>query len=137
MLIAIYLNDHFAAATSGRDLARRAARGNRTSDYGPCLERMAREIAEDRGSLLVIMEALGVRTDSLKVIVGWGAEKVGRLKLNGRLLGYSPLSRVVELEGLAIGVYAKLALWRSLEQLESELVAKRRSIHRRLGELEE
>jgi hypothetical protein len=46
---------------------------------------------------------------------------VGRLKLNGRLLGYSPLSRLVELETLALGVHGKLALWRSLEQLEPAL----------------
>jgi hypothetical protein len=120
MLLGIYLNDHLAGATGGRELARRAATNNRTSDYGPFLERLAQEISEDRESLLAIMRALGVRTDPLKVIVGWGAEKVGRLKLNGRLLGYSPLSRLVELEGLAIGVFAKLLLWRSLEQLEPE-----------------
>jgi hypothetical protein len=69
------------------------------------------------------MHALGVKTDPLKVVVGWGAEKVGRLKLNGRLLGYSPLSRLVELETLAVGVYAKLALWRSLQQLEPQRLA--------------
>jgi hypothetical protein len=67
------------------------------------------------------MRALDVKVDRLKVIAGWGAEKVGRLKLNGRLLGYSPLSRLVELEALALGVHGKLALWRSLQQLEPEL----------------
>ena len=88
------------------------------------MERLAAEIAEDRESLADIMRALGVKVDPLKVIAGWGAEKMGRLKFNGRLLGYSPLSRVVELETLAIGVYAKLALWRSLQQLEPRRLAK-------------
>jgi len=123
MLLGIYLNDHLAAATSGRELARRAAANNRTSEYGPPLGRLAYEISQDRQSLVAIMQALGVRADPLKVMIGWGAEKVGRLKLNGRLLGYSPLSRVVELEGLVIGVYAKMALWRSLQQLEPERLA--------------
>ena len=122
MLLAIYLNDHLAAATGGRDLARRAASSNRGSDYGPLLERLAREIAEDRESLLGIMRALKVKVDPLKVLAGWGAEKVGRLKLNGRLLGYSPLSRLVELETLSLGVHGKLALWRSLQQLEPPLL---------------
>ena len=45
---------------------------------------------------------------------GWAAEKLGRLKPNNRLLGYSPLSRVLELEGLLIGVTGKLALWEAL-----------------------
>jgi hypothetical protein len=118
MLLAIYLNDHLAAATGGRELARRAASSNRGSEYGPFLERLAVEIAEDRESLIGIMRALNVRVDPLKVLAGWGAEKVGRLKLNGRLRSYSPLSRVVELEGLTLGVHGKLAMWRSLQQLE-------------------
>jgi hypothetical protein len=121
MLLEIYLNDHLAAATGGRDLARRAAASNRGSEYGPFLERLAGDINEDRESLLAIMRALNVKVDRLKVLAGWGAEKVGRLKLNGRLLGYSPLSRLVELETLALGVHGKLALWRSLQQLEPTL----------------
>ena len=122
MLLGIYLNDHLAAATGARDLARRAASSNRGSEYGPFLERLAEEITEDRESLVVIMRALKVKVDPLKVFVGWGAEKVGRLKLNGRLVGYSPLSRLVELETLALGVHGKLALWRSLQQLEPTLL---------------
>ncbi|MEJ7570043.1 MAG: hypothetical protein WKF41_17480 [Gaiellaceae bacterium] len=44
-------------------------------------------------------------------------EKLGRLKLNGQVRGYSPLSRLLELETLSVGISGKLALWRSLEQL--------------------
>ena len=46
------------------------------------------------------MEDLGFDSDTMKDLGGWALEKVGRLKLNGQLTGYSPLSRVVELEGL-------------------------------------
>jgi hypothetical protein len=123
MLLAIYLNDHLAGATAGRELARRAAAGNRSSPYGPFLDGLAQEIDADRQSLLEIIGALDVRVDSLKVWAGWGAEKIGRLKLNGRLRGYSPMSRVVELEGLALGVRGKLALWRALERLQPQLLA--------------
>ncbi len=118
MLLAIYLNDHLAAGTGAQELARRAANSNRQTEYEPFLNLLAREIGEDREALLSIMATLGVRVDRLKVLFGWGAEKMGRLKLNGRWLGYSPLSRLVELEGLQIGVHAKLGLWRSLQQLE-------------------
>jgi hypothetical protein len=45
------------------------------------------------------------------------AEVAGRLKLNGQMVGYSDLSRLVELEGLSLGVAGKLSLWRSLQQL--------------------
>jgi len=60
------------------------------------------------------MVRLGVARDPVKVWAGWLAEKVGRLKLNGRIAGYSPLSRVVELEALGLGVEGKRALWRAL-----------------------
>jgi hypothetical protein len=122
-LLEIYLNDHLAAATGARGLVRRAANSNRASSYGAFLERLAAEIEEDRQSLLAIMRALEVATDRLKLVSGWGAEKLGRLKLNGRLVGYSPLSRVVELEMLALGVTGKLALWRALHRLQPDQAA--------------
>jgi hypothetical protein len=121
MLLGIYLNDHLTGATVGRELARRAAVSNQGNPLGPFLSGLAREIDEDRDSLIEIMKALGVRVDPMKVAAAWAAEKIGRLKLNGRLRGYSPLSRVIELEGLALGVRGKLAGWRTLEQLQPRL----------------
>ncbi len=118
MLLAIYLNDHLAGAMAGRELARRAAASNRGSSYGSFLETLADQIEEDRQALLETMRTLNVRIDRFKLLGGWGAEKLGRLKLNGRFRGYSPLSRVVELEALTLGVHGKLALWRTLAELE-------------------
>ncbi len=118
MLLAIYLNDHLAGATAGRALARRSAASNEGSSYGQFLTGLAAEIGDDRDSLLGLMRDLDVRVDRLKVIGGWAAEKAGRLKLNGRLLSYSPLSRVLELEGLMLGVRGKLGLWRALSEIE-------------------
>jgi hypothetical protein len=122
-LLAIYLNDHFAGATAGRDLARRTARSNRETSHGPFLLQLSQEIDEDRQSLQRIMEALEVRVDPVKVGAAWLGEKLSRLKLNGRLREYSPMSRVVELEGLAIGVSGKGAGWRTLKVLRTELAA--------------
>lgn len=122
--LAIYLNDHLAAATGARELVRRSAAANRSTTYGPELERLAREIDEDRATLLAIMDVLGVGVDRLKVAAGWGVEKLGRLKLNGRLYGYSPLSRVLELETLILGVRGKLALWRTLAHLAPPALAR-------------
>jgi hypothetical protein len=113
-LLPIYLNDHLAAATAGRELAWRAAGENRGSEFGDFLTDLASEIDEDRAQLKDVMGRLDVSEDTLKVGAGWLAEKLGRLKLNGRLTEYSPLSRVVELEGLATGVRGKLSLWRLL-----------------------
>ena len=113
-LLASYLNDHLAGATAGRDLARRARGSNRGNRFGDFLSRLAEEIEEDRSTLEEIMDRLDIGHDRLKVYAGWASEKLGRLKLNGRILGYSPLSRLIELEGLYIGVTGKLSLLQSL-----------------------
>ena len=57
-----------------------------------------------------------MRGFSFKRALAQGAERVGRLKLNGRLVGYSPLARVLELEALMSGVQAKRGLWQALRQ---------------------
>jgi hypothetical protein len=119
-LLAIYLNDHLAGATGALELAKRAAGSNRGTELGTFLARLRDEIAEDRASLVEAMRRLDVGRDRTKIAAGWAAEKAGRLKLNGRLIGYSPLSRVVELEALALGVGGKLACWRTLDALANE-----------------
>jgi hypothetical protein len=114
--LSIYLNDHLAGATAGLDLARRAASNNEGTPYGRVLTEVAVEIAEDRESLIEVMARLSVGRDRVKVAAAWALEKVGRLKPNGSLVSYSPLSRLVEIEGLALGVDGKLSLWHSLKE---------------------
>jgi hypothetical protein len=113
-LLRIYLQDHLAGATAGLELARRARSANEGTEYGPPLAQIADEIEADRRHLEGIMEDLGFGGDRVKNIAAWGLEKAGRLKLNGQLTGYSPLSRVVELEGLLTGITGKRALWVAL-----------------------
>jgi len=116
--LSVYLQDHFAGATAGADLARRAAGSNRDDEgYGAPLRELAGEIDEDRDSLRSLMDRLHVRADPVKQLAAWTGEKAGRLKLNGHLLTYSPLSRLEELELLALGVTGKRALWQTLHLL--------------------
>jgi hypothetical protein len=112
--LSIYLNDHLAGATVGANLARRAARSNEGTGYGTGLQAIADEVEEDRAALVEVMRRLSVGQDRLKTGLAWGAERAGRLKLNGQLVGYSPLSRLEEIEALSLGVEGKLALWRAL-----------------------
>jgi hypothetical protein len=120
-LLAIYLNDHLAGAVAGSELAGRVAGSNRSDElYGLPLARVGREVREDLQSLREIMAKLDVDADRAKQLGAWLAEKLGRLKLNGRLLGYSPLSRVVELEMLRLAVVGKRSLWEVLLRIAPE-----------------
>jgi len=115
--LATYLNDHLAGATAGLALARRAASENEGSELGDFLSELAGEIAADRETLKEIMAALGVRADPVKVLAARVFERVGRLKPNAQLRGYSPLSPLVELEGLRLGIQGKLGMWRALGEI--------------------
>ncbi len=115
-LLAIYLNDHLAGATGGVELARRARASNRGAKPGEALAEVCAEIEADRATLERVMAQLSVKRNGAKVAGAWAAEKLGRLKLNGRLTGYSPLSRLIELEMLHIGITGKIELWQALEE---------------------
>jgi hypothetical protein len=115
--LATYLNDHLAGATGGLALARRAASENEGSELGAFLSELADEIEADRDALKAIMGALGVRADPVKIVAARVFERIGRLKPNAQLRGYSPLSPLVELEVLRLGIQGKLALWRALGEV--------------------
>lgn len=114
----IYLNDHLAGATGGVELARRLRASNRDDAvFGQALSRVCAEIEADRTVLEQVIEGLGYSRSKVKPAAAWVAEKLGRLKLNGQLRGYSPLSRLIELEGLLIGITGKIGLWQTLTEL--------------------
>ena len=64
-----------------------------------------------------MVSQFGFTSSPPKEIIASALEKVGRLKRNGQLRGYSPLSRVLELEALSVGIAGKLVLWQSLQGL--------------------
>lgn len=120
-LLAIYLNDHLAGATFGIELARRLRASNRDDpEFEPALAEVCAEIEADRETLKAAMDQLGMGQSKLKPLAAILGERLGRLKLNGRLWSYSPLSRLDELELLQIGVVGKRRLWRALEHTHAD-----------------
>lgn len=117
----VYLQNHWAAAAGGEDLARRVARTHRGSDVGPDLAIVAAEIVEDRQQLGTLMRLLGLDPGAVAPAVVRLAERVGRLKPNGHLVRRSPASDVLELEALRGAVSAKRAGWDALLVLSDDL----------------
>jgi len=113
----IYLADHLAGSVAGVELARRCANSNKDNDIGQHLvATLIPAIEEDQATLKDIMGRVGASENRLKNAMFWAGEKAGRLKFNGELTTYSPLSRLVELEGLTSGVAGKLSLWQCLRE---------------------
>jgi hypothetical protein len=113
-LLHIYLNDHLAGSAAGSELARRCRENNRGTPLAEFLDELVKQFEEDQLALEGIMDALEASRNPAKLAAAWLAEKVGRLKLNGQLLQYSDLSRLLELEGLGLGIHGKIDLWRAL-----------------------
>jgi hypothetical protein len=119
-LLALYLNDHLAGATAGVALLRRTAHTQAGRNRRSALAELAGQVERDRAALKRIMAVLGVPVDRRKVAMGRLAEAAGRMKPNGRLLSRSPLSDVVELETMLLGVRGKAACWRALRALAED-----------------
>ena len=116
-LLKLYLNDHLAGSMAGLALARRLAAGHFGTAAAERLDTLAVEIEEDRVALVAIMSALGIRPMMYKGALAVVAERLARLKPNGHLRSRSPLSSLLELEGMRLGVEGKAACWRSLRAL--------------------
>ena len=116
--LSIYLQDHLAGSTAGVNLARRFVKDNAGTPAGRTLAEVGGEIEADREALLRIMAALGIPASRAKNAAAWVAERLSRLKPNGRMRGGDPtLQRLHELETLVIGITGKLALWESLREV--------------------
>src|SRR5690349_17051443 len=113
-LLGIYVNDHRAASAAAISLAKRCQRENAGSPLGDVLASLVPDIEEDAATLNQVAEVLGARSDPVKVGAARAGEVLSRLKLNGQLRGYSPLSRLIEIETLLMGIEGKRLLWRAL-----------------------
>jgi hypothetical protein len=112
--LGIYLNDHLAGATAAAELAGRVAGYRQDPEYRKRLAGLAADIAADRQALLRLMRGAGVPVRGHKIFAGWAAEKAGRLKPSANFLTRSPLSDLIELETLYLGIQGKVAGWRVL-----------------------
>jgi hypothetical protein len=114
-LLAIYLNDHYAGSVGAVELVKRGTKEHAGTQLGRFLAELGPQIEADRKALRQIMAAAGARPHWYKYGAMWMAEKIGRLKPNGRVIRGSPLSPLLELEALETGITGKELLWRALQ----------------------
>lgn len=147
-LLHIYLNDHRTGAVVAHGLAERARGSNTGNEFGDYLDDFVPALENDIDQLDAVFDQCGVSTDHIKLGAARLGAELGRLKLNGRVTDYSPLSRVIEFEALTVGVLAKGKLWKTIAALPSDhpaasavdatkLVHRAETQARELGELAE
>jgi hypothetical protein len=110
----VYLNDHLAGSTMGRDLARQLESQNQGTPLGERMGAIVAAIEADREALEDLMERLGTTANPVKQSITWLTEKVARLKFTGATTGDRELGTFLALETLSLGVEGKLGLWQAL-----------------------
>lgn len=116
-LLGIYLRDHHALAVALVELARRMTTAGRADERQPFADELAAAASDDLACLEGFLRRLDTAPSRTRHAAVWAGEKLGRLKLNGRILRPSPLSHVTELEGCRLLLESNRAAWSALEHL--------------------
>ena len=87
------------------------------------MESIAREIEEDRQTLMELMERMGVGKNPVKQVTGWVAEKASRVKFSGVVSGEPEHGAFLALESLSLGVEGKRCLWVALKEVQDQYPA--------------
>lgn len=113
--LASYLRDHHSLVTSELALAERAVRANIGTEYETPLRGVLEDAGHDLVAVSSVLEVLGVEISTLRTKAVRLGEMLGRLKFNGPIQrGYSPSSRVLEIEALVMLLQGRLALCQTL-----------------------
>ena len=110
-------------------LAQRMLQNNEDTYLADTLRTLVQEIGEDKQTLEDVAARLALNCAGWKLVLGSVSEAVARLKANGRLVSYSPLSRLEEFEMLAAGIVDEGI---AVEELRAEPGAAARADRHRL-----
>jgi hypothetical protein len=99
------------------ELAGRMTGSSRPDEVRELAGELAEAAADDRSAVEDLLRRLDSEPSQVRHAAAWSFEKVGRLKLNGRVLRPSPLAPVTELEGCKLLLESDRALWSGLAQL--------------------
>lgn len=114
--VRIYVDDQLALVIGEIELAERCHGNNRAGALGEFLARWTGDLKQQRAVMEDVLHRIGTSGNILKQGMAWLAEKAGRFKLNDSLFRYSDLSRLVELETLAVGACKRVAFWENLHE---------------------
>ena len=116
-----YLNDHFAGATAGVNLAKMAAEEHKGDEHGAFFGEISSEISADYEKLQGLMESLGVEESATKGALAEIGSKMMAPKFTAG--SDDELNAFVTIETLSIGVEGKVCMWKALKTVESEYPA--------------
>lgn len=127
-LLRAYLADHQQLHRAGRELAKRVRGRQREGALADLMDEVAGELHHQELMAGAFLRQLGAGEPHLRLALAVLAERVGRLKPNGRLFTPSPLAPVFELEVLESLLEMSARCWAALDHggvVEPDLVRPR------------
>jgi hypothetical protein len=95
--LSTYLNDHLAGSAGALDLLETLIGHAHNAEFADVVTSVARDIRQDRETLLDIMNRLDVEVGTLKQVTAKVAEKALELKSNAAVTGDGDFSRLARL----------------------------------------
>lgn len=115
-LFGLYLVEHLTAATAGLERLERMTRAYRDTPFHAELAEVTEQLRGERELYRDLVDRLAVPRRRYRQVAAWAVEKAGRLKLNGRVVGQSPMTMVFEAELMRSAVLAKIGGWQTLRE---------------------
>ncbi|QGU06973.1 hypothetical protein COCCU_05135 [Corynebacterium occultum] len=120
-LLELYLSDHLSGATAGTSRMARMADDFVDTPVFPQLSAVAEELRWERSFLKQLIHDLGLKQLPYRQVVAGAAERVGRLKGNGRAISRSPMTMLLETELMRSAVVGKRGGWQVLREHAADL----------------
>jgi hypothetical protein len=117
--IHVYLNDHLAGATAGKDLAAQAAERH-DGELGDFFTTLAGEISGDYNTLATLIDTMGASDSGAKSALAKAGSWISEEKFSGETVGDPQFGTFLTLETLSIGVEGKLCMWKALKVVQDE-----------------
>ena len=109
-----YLNDHLAGSVGALELLDRLMKTYEGNPLGRFFGELRDEIEVDQKALKDLIASLGEEESTVRKAGAWVMEKVSRAKIQLNETGEEKAGLFLALEGLALGITGKRALWRAL-----------------------
>jgi hypothetical protein len=116
-----YLSDHLAGSVSAVKVLDHLLDGADAPDERQFFGWLRHEIEEDRAVLTQVLERSGGHPSTLRQAGAWVTEMLAQAKLRLDDPSGHRLSYFEALEGLALGILGKRALWRALGAVSAQL----------------
>jgi hypothetical protein len=129
--LGVYLNDHLAGSAAALELLAELGSVEGLEEWAA---RLQSDVAEDRHQLEQLMRKADVTQSATRQAVAWITEKLAELKTRVDDRGDGALQRLELIEGLALGIDGKRALWTALNAAADRVPALRGVDYARLIE---